>query len=105
MKKPCGNCPFRNDIMPYLTPERAEEISDALLTDKSFTCHKYSHELGHPRDQEERHCAGAMIILEKMEKPNQWMRWMERKYKELEMDSPVYETFDDFIDATENANL
>lgn len=107
MTKPCKNCPFRNDIRPYITGARAEEISEALLNDKTFTCHKYSHSLGLPKDQEERHCAGAMIVLEKMEKPNQWMRWMERigkyNYKELDMGSPVYTDLYEFIEAHELA--
>ena len=41
MKKPCEHCPFRNDVKPFLRPERGEEL--AYLTENpynSFTCHK-----------------------------------------------------------------
>ena len=29
VKKPCQHCPFRRDVKPFLTPERAEEIAGA----------------------------------------------------------------------------
>jgi hypothetical protein len=41
MKQPCKHCPFRNDITPFLHPERASEISHAALNPyASFPCHK-----------------------------------------------------------------
>lgn len=40
VKKPCKNCPFRNDVRPYLHPERAAEIAYAAQNPFSnFTCH------------------------------------------------------------------
>lgn len=40
VKKPCKNCPFRNDIVPYLHPERAAGIAYSSLNPYSdFTCH------------------------------------------------------------------
>jgi hypothetical protein len=41
MKKPCENCPYRNDVKPYLTPERGEELA-YLAQNKynDFHCHK-----------------------------------------------------------------
>jgi hypothetical protein len=40
VKKPCKNCPFRNDVRPYLHPERAAEIAYAAQNPySSFTCH------------------------------------------------------------------
>jgi hypothetical protein len=41
MKKPCAHCPFRNDVKPYLTTERAEELAYAAQNPySSFPCHK-----------------------------------------------------------------
>lgn len=40
VKKPCKSCPFRNDVKPYLHPNRAEEIAYAASNPCSnFTCH------------------------------------------------------------------
>lgn len=40
VKKPCKNCPFRNDVRPYLHPDRAYEIAAHSLNIYSdFTCH------------------------------------------------------------------
>lgn len=116
LKSPCSNCPFRSDIKPFLTQGRAEEISEALTSqDGTFSCHKTlernesetedEEDMPHIPSEDEQHCAGAMIILEKLEQPNQWMRWMERmgqyNHKELKMDAPVFDDFDEFIDAQE----
>lgn len=41
MKSPCKHCPFRNDVTPFLHPERAEEIAYAAQNRYSeFQCHK-----------------------------------------------------------------
>lgn len=41
MKKPCKNCPFRNDVTPYLHPERADEIANSALNPYAdFACHE-----------------------------------------------------------------
>jgi len=40
-KKPCKHCPFRNDVKPYLHPDRAYEIACAASNQySSFACHK-----------------------------------------------------------------
>lgn len=104
--RPCKSCPFRADVKPFITWQRAKEICDALLVHQgSFQCHKTvdydkADEDGevsaHVAASEEnaQHCAGATIMLEKMERPNQWMRIAERigKYDrtKLDMSSPVY---------------
>lgn len=107
LKTPCKECPFRNDILPYLSTERAEEIGEAILSDQTFTCHKHTHSLGY-EGKAEQHCAGATIILEKEEQPNQMMRWMERigmyDRTKLDMQAPIYDTVDNFIDAVEDFN-
>lgn len=41
MKHPCKHCPFRNDVTPFLHPERAEELAYASENPySSFPCHK-----------------------------------------------------------------
>lgn len=113
LKRPCAQCPFRTDIKPYLRPERAEEIGEALLAGQTFTCHKTvdydlieeddegceTHYLGGDKDQ---HCAGAMIFLEAQERPNQLMRIAERfggyDYTKLDMDAPVVRCLEEFVD-------
>jgi hypothetical protein len=40
VKSPCKSCPFRNDVKPYLHPERAAEIVYAASNPYSdFPCH------------------------------------------------------------------
>jgi hypothetical protein len=100
LKRPCGNCPFRADRAPFLDRNRAQEIADSLEADASFHCHKtldYDNEDGTPEVTEaSKHCAGALIILEREEKPNQMMRIGERlgMYDRnlLDMDAPVHES-------------
>lgn len=106
LTKPCSDCPFRNDRPAYLSVERAEEIIDGLLADKSFTCHKHNDEDDEGNaveTKDSQHCAGAMILLEKLNRPNQWMRWMERlgmyDRTNLDMNAPVFDSPEDFIDA------
>lgn len=108
LKKPCPHCPFRTDIKPFITPERAEEICDSLLYGQDFPCHKTTV---HDEDDEDgglvansdsKMCAGAMIMLEHMDQPTQMMRISERfghyDRTKLEMDSPVYQDTEDMID-------
>jgi len=41
MKSPCKHCPFRNDVKPFLHPDRAEQIAYAALNPyNDFPCHK-----------------------------------------------------------------
>lgn len=106
MTKPCPKCPFRNDIRAYLTPERVDEIDDSLVNGE-FPCHQtmdYDAEEGEPQETSKtRHCAGALILLEKLERPSQMMRICERirlyDASKLDMSSPVFEDFDEMRDA------
>lgn len=116
MTTPCKECPFRNDIRPYLTVPRVIEIAASLEADGSFPCHKTTVDVEDDEDGEGRriatadseHCAGAMIVLEKMERPNQIMRIMERiggyDRRKLNMDAPVYDSLEDWIAATVREN-
>lgn len=104
LKKPCKDCPFRADIPPFLTQARAEEIASSLVRSE-FPCHKtleYDDDEGH-ETKSTAHCAGALIMLEKMEQPSQMMRISERlgMYDRfsLDMDSPIFDDAESFIDA------
>ncbi len=100
LTRPCDQCPFRTDHPTYLRAGRVEEICDSLLNEQtSFPCHKTIHYdvagVGHYLEGTQ-HCAGALIMLERMDAPNQLMRIMERigayDRSTLHMDSPVYES-------------
>ena len=107
---PCPKCPFRTDVKPYLTRPRAQEIARALERSE-FPCHLTTdHDAlsGDEGDQlrnttNEIHCAGALIVLEKMEQPSQMMRICERlgiyDPRKLDMSAPVFESLDDMIEA------
>lgn len=108
LTKPCKDCPFRTDIRPYLTMERAEEIVEALTTMQgTFACHKTTKpseddDLEMVTTDKSEHCAGALIMLEHIEQPNQMMRIAERlgmyDRTKLEMDAPVFDDPEGFID-------
>jgi hypothetical protein len=103
---PCKDCPFRTDVQLFLHPERAEEICDALERGLTFSCHKtndFDEEGETTETADSQHCAGALIMLEKMEMPNQMMRIAERLHmydaSKLRMDSPVYDDSEVMIDS------
>ncbi|WP_109479206.1 DUF6283 family protein [Paraburkholderia sp. C35] len=107
LKKPCAQCPFRTDVEPYLRTERVEELCDAIVRhDKTFQCHKtLTHDdegRALPTDKDQ-HCAGALIMLEHMRRPNQMMRIAYRlgfyDKRKLDMSAPVYMQARDMIDA------
>lgn len=104
---PCDNCPFRNDIRPFITAERVEEIFG-----NAFPCHKttqHDDEGEHIVTNREQHCAGSLILHEKMKQPHQMMRIMERinqyDYKKLDMTAPVYHDLEEMLAAHEEANV
>lgn len=111
LRRPCPNCPFRTDIRPFLSAARAEEIVLAITEQQqTFQCHKTVHymededgEETHSQTPDDQHCAGALIMLEKMEQPNQWMRIAERlgcyDRTKLHMESPVYDDGEQMIEA------
>lgn len=107
LKRPCGNCPFRSDKLPFLDRDRAQQIADSLEDDASFHCHKtlsYDTEDGAPEVTEtSKHCAGAMITMEREGKANQMMRIGERlglyNPEDLQMGSPVFDTLTDWVAA------
>jgi len=107
MTSPCPKCPFRTDIAPYLRASRAAEIADGLTRlQGSFQCHAtvdYSGDEPREDTPNAQHCAGALIVLERMNRPNQLMRWMERigayDRRGLQMDAQVFASMRAFIAA------
>ena len=110
LKKPCKGCPFgtNKEAVRHLGEDRAEGIIDSITRmQQSFPCHKTTihdedGELVHSK--KEQHCAGALILLEKHNQPNQMMRISERlgggyDRTKLEKDSPVFDEYDEFIEA------
>lgn len=107
MTGPCEHCPFRTDCRKgWLGGRRAEEIIDGVLgRDGTFACHRtteFDDEGEHVRRYAEQHCAGALILLEKLERPNQMMRIAERlglyDRAKLNMASPVFNDECEFIE-------
>lgn len=111
---PCDNCPFRTDVQPYLQPARAREIAQMLTTlQGTFSCHKTTRVADDDDDDDdgsthiptatEQHCAGALIMLEHMQQPNQLMRIYERiggyDRTKLKMTAPVYRSTAAFVTA------
>lgn len=112
LRTPCKDCPFRTDVTPYLTRARVREITDAITEGQAtFSCHKLNDLVEDEETGEEdvvegeraQHCAGAMIMLERLGRPNQMMRIAERvglyDRSKLRMDSPVYATPEAMIKA------
>jgi hypothetical protein len=112
LKKPCNNCPFRTDVKPYLRTARIVGILRSITEgDASFSCHKTTahDDDGVPiQGKKEKHCAGALILLEKIKQPNQLMRIAVRlnmyKPDKLRMDIPIYDTPIAMVDAYRKAN-
>lgn len=90
--KPCGNCPFLKDKKKAinLRPERVPGIIEDLLSGHSggFACHKTLNGEEVDDDSEdgahyvpgggEMQCAGALIVLEKLNRPTGNMKIAER---------------------------
>ncbi len=98
-KVPCKTCPFR--ITPSglrgLGTERAEEIAESLLRGESFTCHSDLDKPAKSRNQ----CVGAMLILDKLQQPNQIMQVATRlslfSVTALRGRAVVFDNFDDWV--------
>ena len=98
LRGPCDNCPFlTTGAGVALTGGRWREIQDTLVREQGhFPCHKtvdYSDDGAGKVTPKSQHCAGALIVLERIGKPNQWMRIAERlglyDRTKLKMDAPV----------------
>lgn len=81
------------------------EIENALVR-SGFPCHKTTVHTEDEdgcgdlvEDENSKHCAGALILLEKLEQPSQMMRICERlslyDRRKLDMDADVFDDFDE----------
>lgn len=98
MTAPCDECPFT--APSDFTLERLEELASG-----EFPCHKACKVEGgkfQPRNDKTPHCAGALIFLEKQDRPHQMMRICERlgfyDLTKLDMTAAVVESEDDCRD-------
>lgn len=95
LKTPCKDCPFIKSSSTNMTlaEGRIEEIVDDIRDGMTFTCHKT---LEKPKN-EQQHCGGALIFLEKENRPNQMMRIAERigvyDYRKLNMNVDLIEDY------------
>jgi len=104
LKRPCANCPFRKDAQGYLDPERAREIA---MTKGTFACHKtitHDEETGDGiTGPDSSHCAGYLIMREKLNKPSRMMRIAERlgmyDHTALDMSAPVFDSVREMVEA------
>jgi len=95
--RPCAHCPFRSDRPFGLRRARCEEIAAGLFErDQTFICHETSND---PRNWQ--HCAGALILHEKLGQPNWRIRFAEFlglfDPGRLHLDAPVFDNVADFV--------
>ena len=105
LTSPCDNCPFRTDVRPYLRRARIEML-ERDLERGTFNCHKTVKSLG--AKGSEAACAGSLILQEKLGRRPNIMRIAERlglyDHTKLNMDAPVYESFEAMSDAQEDGD-
>ena len=99
MTTPCCLCPFRSDTKQLtVSPQRLAQFASG-----EFPCHQTAElqqdedgEGGYMATDDSQHCAGLLIMLEKMGRPHQMMRIAERlgmyDASKLNMDAPVHES-------------
>jgi hypothetical protein len=98
LARPCAHCPVRSD-RPFGL-RRAGEIAEALFqADQTFACHATLHR------REGQHCAGALILHEKVGRPNWRIRFAARlglfDPARLHMEAPIFDTVADFVRVNE----
>jgi hypothetical protein len=108
LRKPCAKCPFRTDVQPYLSFERAKEIAAGLRDHGSFFCHRTVDYDDQDEDADEyvtqgteQQCAGATILQENDGGLGQLLRIAERigiyDRSRMDLDAPVYTSIDDWV--------
>lgn len=115
LKAPCGGCPFRKDkeAVRFLRRERCEGIRESLVEGGGhFACHRtveYGDEDGEGRYTDRtQHCAGVLILMDHEGQlgQNQLFRIAGRfgmfDPDELDMEAPVFESWDDWVEAQQN---
>lgn len=94
LTRPCAHCPFRSD-RPFGL-RRAAEIATALFErDLTFICHETLDLAEH------QHCAGALILHEKLGRPNWRIRFAAQlglfDPARLHIEAPVVDTVAGFL--------
>jgi hypothetical protein len=122
LTSPCSNCPFRSDRPFPLLRGKVLEIRDALQ-ERTFACHKTVDydQYNELEDQEGdetvvasgpshrspklQHCAGALILKERLGERGQMAQIAERlglyHPERLDLEAPVYETWDAMLVGTQ----
>ncbi len=105
LTRPCADCPFRSDRPFVLGRKRVSEIQEATGL-YPFSCHKtVDYEEDKPDDYEQAHCAGALILMEKIRRPSLVMRFAHQlgRYdpSKLDMDAPVYDSWEEMKRGTD----
>ena len=100
MKRPCSSCPFLREGGVKLRKSRIREIAGVMTSSRggTFPCHKsvdYTDggSPGRPGQENEIHCAGALIFAEKHDRPTQMMRIAERLglYDRTQLDPAAFD--------------
>ena len=110
LKRPCKSCPFRSDKRFILRKERCRQIADLFRTSPggTFACHNTTTTMDRGSDHEDaQHCAGALILAVKSDTwDSQMLRIADRLgfLSHLDLQSPVYESFDEFVEVVGEKN-
>lgn len=85
---PCADCPFRVGTEHAYTEDRLDQFASG-----EFPCHKTAElrDDGFYARKDSVHCAGALLYLEKRNRPHQMMRISERLglYDHTKLDTSV----------------
>ncbi|NDJ26085.1 hypothetical protein GS682_31825 [Nostoc sp. B(2019)] len=109
MKQPCINCPFQKSVEYALSPEKADDILQAITHDKGFHCHQtvdYSDSHEGQVTSESKLCFGAVLFLENTVRggcrSNVMFRFglirKEFSLDDLRKDESVYQSFEEFLE-------
>lgn len=103
IKKPCGGCPFLKENNLRLSKKKKQKfVNDIVKKEYAFVCHRSTKDYS-GKSGKENHCAGALIIMEKNQINTRVLRIAIALggYDPalLKMDSPVFDNFNDFIEA------
>lgn len=78
LTRPCDQCPFtRTCLKGWLGETRAAQIAESITTrQESFPCHKTTeaNDGEHVPTPGEQHCAGTLILTERIGRPGQLQR-------------------------------
>lgn len=97
--KPCSECPFRkHSLSGWLGQYTIQGIKQWLGLGLAFPCHKtMTHDDNgkHYWTPKEKHCAGALIMLQKTKEPNMFMR-NKKIFKGIEDRGDVFNNLNEF---------